>query len=218
MDKTKVAIKLFDKYAHEYQEKFMDMELYNSSFDLFCESVEKKNATVLDIACGPGNITRYILKKRPHFKILGIDLAPKMIALAKINNPEADFQLMDCRDINSIDKKYDAILCAFCLPYISKEEAIQLIRDAAGLLHTNGIFYLSTMEDDYSKSGFKRPGSGGTDQLFMYYHEAGYLSDALQENGFEIIRLSRQDYPESDGTITTDLIILSKLKKPGHKN
>ena len=213
MDKTKVAIKLFDKYAHEYQEKFMDMELYNSSFDLFCASVEKKNATVLDIACGPGNITRYILKKRPDFKILGIDLAPKMLELAKINNPGAEFQLMDCRDINKIDKKYDAILCGFCLPYISKEEAIQLIQDAAGLLHTNGIFYLSTMEDNYSKSGFKRPGSGGTDQLFMYYHEAGYLFDALQENGFEIIQLSRQDYPESDGTITTDLIILSKLKK-----
>jgi 23S rRNA G2069 N7-methylase RlmK/C1962 C5-methylase RlmI len=46
-------------------------------------------------------------------------------------------------------------MCGFCLPYLSKEEAVKLIRDAAAILNPDGVFYISTMEDDYSKSDFK---------------------------------------------------------------
>ncbi len=207
MDKTKIAVDIFDKYAHEYQNKFMNVDLYKDSLDLFCSSVKPKKATVLEIACGPGNITQYLLKKRPNFNILGIDLAPNMLKLAKINNPTAHFQIMDARDIRQLSQKYDAILCGFCLPYLSKEETLQLIQNASKLLNPHGILYLSTMEDDYSKSGFKKGSKG--DEIFMHYHEAGYLSAALEENGFKIIDLQRKVYPEADGIITTDLLIIA---------
>ncbi|PSL47928.1 methyltransferase family protein [Chitinophaga niastensis] len=207
MDKNKTAISIFNKCANEYQDKFMDIDLYNDTFDLFCNNIVKENAHILEIACGPGNITKYLLKKRPDFKILGIDLSPNMIGLAKINNPTAEFQLMDCRDIGKIDKKYDAIMCGFCLPYLSKEESVKLISDAAGLLKSNGVLYLSTMEDDYSKSGFKRSAAG--DQMYINYHQADYLTRALKENGFKIIDVQRKDYPSQDGTKTTDLLIIA---------
>lgn len=208
MDKTKIAIDVFNKMANVYQDKFMDVNLYKDSFDLFCNSIVTENAEILELACGPGNITKYLLNIRPDFKILGTDLAPNMIELAKINNPTAEFQLMDCRDMDLIDKKYDAIMCGFCLPYLSKEESIKLISDASKRLKPNGVFYLSTMEDDYIKSGFKK-GSAG-DEIFMHYHQADYLTNTLQENMFEIIELKRQDYPAQDGTKTTDLIIIAK--------
>lgn len=212
IDKTKNAIDIFDQYAIEYQNKFMDMDLYHDTFDLFCEAIKKENADVLEIACGPGNITKYLLKKRRGFKILGIDLSAMMIELAKINNPAAEFQKMDCRDVSSIDGKFDAIICGFCLPYLSKEESFKLISDVSGLLNQGGIFYLSTMEDDYSKSGFKAPSSGGTQEMYIHYHEADYLTDALSGNGFNIIKLQRKDYPEENGTTTKDLIIITKKK------
>jgi trans-aconitate methyltransferase len=151
MDKNTITKKTWNKYAKEYQDKFMDMDLYYDTYDLFCTLIEKKNAEVFEIACGPGNITRYLLTKRPDFNILGIDLASNMIDLAKINNPEADFQLMDCREIGKVDKKYDAIMCGFCLPYLSREESEKLISDVSGLLKLNGVLYLSTMEDDNDK-------------------------------------------------------------------
>lgn len=208
MDKTKIAVDVFNKYANEYQNKFMDFDLYNESFDLFCDHIVKANANILELACGPGNITQYLLKKRPDFKILGIDLSLNMITLAKINNPEAEFQLMDCRDIGTIHKKQDAIMCGFCLPYLSKEESIQLISDASKLLEYNGIFYLSTMEDDYSKSGFKKGSSG--EEIFMHYHQADYLTQALEENDFKMINLQRKDYTEHDGSKTIDLLIIAE--------
>ena len=207
MDKTKMAIDVFDKRANEYQARFMDVGLYHDTFDLFCKSIEKENAEILELACGPGNITRYVLNKRPDFNILGIDLAPNMIELAKRNNPIASFQCMDCRDIHLLGKKYDAVMCGFCLPYLSKEESVRLISDVYNLLESNGLLYISTMEDDYAKSGLERSSSG--DQMYIHYHQADYLTQALLENGFKIIAVQRIEYPKQDGSKTTDLVIIA---------
>jgi len=135
LDKSKQSVEIFNKLANHYDEKYMDVSSYHKSFDLFCATIKKQNTEILELACGLGNITKYILSKRPGFKILGTDLAPHMIDLAKKNNPTAQFELMDSRKISSIEKKYDAIKCGFCLPYLSKEEAIKLIADASKILN-----------------------------------------------------------------------------------
>lgn len=209
MDKTKIAVDVFDKNASLYQTKFMDVSMYHDSFDLFCSYIQKKEAEILELACGPGNITKYLLDKRPDFKILGTDLAPNMIELAKLNNPSATFQLLDSRGIKSLNKKYDAIMCGFILPYLSKEETEQLIKDAALMLNSQGIIYISTMEDDYSKSGLKKGSTG--DEIFMHYHQADYLIDALKASGFKMIDLQRKIYDAVDKTKTVDLILIAQL-------
>ena len=206
MDTTKLAVAIFDKLADLYQEKYMAVDLYHDSLDLFCDRLPI-DAHILELACGPGNITQYLLKKRPDLRILGIDLAPNMLALAKLNNPTAEFKLMDCRDIHQLDQQYAAIMAGFCLPYLSKEEAVQLISHAAALLKPEGILYLSTMEGDYSQSGFQSASTG--DQMYMHYHQADYLTVALQEIGFKILEIRHQPYPTQDGSKVTDLIIIA---------
>jgi predicted TPR repeat methyltransferase len=208
MDHAKNVTSVFDSCAKEYQEKYMEVDLYNGSFDLFCDEL-KQDATILELGCGPGNITKYLLKKRPDLKILGTDLAPGMIRLARKNNPTAGFEIMDCMEIRNLKTRYDAIMCGFCLPYLSKEKAIQLILDSSGLLQDSGLLYLSTMEDDYGKSGLKKSSSGKY-ELFMYFHQQDYLEQALHDSGFEIIHIKHQDYPTNDETKVIDLIIIAK--------
>lgn len=209
MDNTKIAIEIFDDCANEYQDKFMALDLYHDSFDLFCATIEQENANILKLGCGPGNITKYLLKKRQDFHILGTDLSEKMIQLAKKNNPSAEFQICDCRNIHQITKKYDGVMCGFCLPYLSKKEAIKLITDVSNLLKDKGAFYMSTMEDDYTKSGFKSSSSGEEKQMYIHYHQADYLTKALRENDFKIVSLQRQIYPEQKDTTAKDLIIIA---------
>ncbi|MEO5776912.1 MAG: class I SAM-dependent methyltransferase [Flavobacterium sp.] len=206
MDQTKIAVGIFDRLATAYQDKFMDVSMYHDSLDIFCESIPKQNATILELACGPGNITKYLLDKRPDFKILGTDLAPNMIALAKENNPDADFQLLDCRDINQLNQKFDAVLCGFGLPYLSKEATIKFIIDSSKQLNPKGILYISTIEDDNAKSGFKTGSTG--DKIYQNYHQADYLTEALENNGFKIIEMQRKEYIHNEQN-TTDLIIIA---------
>ncbi len=208
MDKSKIAVDIFNKHASLYQTKFMDVSLYHSSFDFFCDSIKKQNAEVLELACGPGNITKYLLSKRPDLKTLGTDLAPNMIELAKQNNPSAAFEILDSRKIISLHKTYDAIMCGFCLPYLSKEETIQLIEDAYKILNPGGVIYISTMEDDYSKSGLRKGSQG--DEIFMHYYLEKDLSEPLIKNGFQINHVSRVKSEMTDGSVVTDLILIAE--------
>lgn len=207
MDNSKNAVNIFNKYAKEYAGKFMDVSLYANTFDFFCDTIKIKNAEVLELACGPGNITKYLLNKRPDFKLLGLDLAPNMIDLAKENNPTAEFKVMDCRDILKLNKKFDAVMCGFCLPYLSKEEVAQLIKDAYLLLNPSGVIYISTMEDDYAKSGLKKGSKG--DEIFIHYYQEEFLSNTLVENGFTILKTERI-YSEMLEEKVTDLILIAK--------
>jgi chemotaxis methyl-accepting protein methylase len=64
------------------------------------------------------------------------------------NSPTASFDVLDCRDISSVNKTFDAVICGFCTPYLSGEDVAKLIIDFRALLKINGILYLNTMEDD----------------------------------------------------------------------
>lgn len=210
--RIKETIETYNLSAGKYQDKFMAMDLYNDTYNTFCNLIEKENASILEIATGPGNVTKYLSLKRPDFSIFGIDLSSRMIDLARQNNPSAEFVVMDCRDIHTIKRKFDGILCAFCLPYLSKEETQKLISDASLLLKPNGILYISTMEGDYEKSGYETTSFSGKNRVFVYYHQANYISDTLLTHSFEILDLQRKKYPEPDGSFLTDLIFIARIK------
>ena len=208
IDKSAMAIEVFNKRANEYAEKYMDVHLYHDTLDIFCMQIEQEGASILELGCGPGNNTKYLLEQRPDFKILATDLAPNMMELAQSNNPSVMVKLLDSREIATLEEAYDAIMCGFCLPYLTKEEALQLIQDAAQVLNANGVLYLSTMENDYEKSGFQTASTG--DVSHVYYHEGSYLTEALLAYNFELVTVKRQDFPTQDGTKVTDLIIIAR--------
>ncbi|NUO02966.1 MAG: class I SAM-dependent methyltransferase, partial [Saprospiraceae bacterium] len=201
----------WDKLAAAYQDKFMDLDLYDDTYDLFCQFVEKQNPAVFEIGCGPGNVTRYLLNKRPDFKIHATDVAPSMVELAQKNNPTAHCSVMDCREINTLASRFDGILCGFCMPYLSKEDCEKLIEDCGGLLNSGGILYFSAIEDDYQKSGFETS-SDGQHTMYVYYHQADYLKKALEKSYFEVVAEERKTYSKNNGTSSTHLIIIAKQK------
>ncbi|WP_405605869.1 class I SAM-dependent methyltransferase [Polaribacter sp. Asnod1-A03] len=212
IERNKESVETYNKSASNYQDKFMKMDLYNDTFDTFCELIEHENSEILEIASGPGNVTKYLLSKKPDLKILGIDLAPNMVELAKENNPNADFKVFDCREISEIEKKFDGIMCGFCMPYLSKEECEKLIYDSSKLLNDSGLLYISTMEDYYEKSGYELTSFSGENRVYIYYHQAEFLSECLGKYGYEIIDLQRKKYPEPDGTFLTDMIFIARKK------
>lgn len=211
MDSYKLTFQTWDKLASKYQDKFMDLDLYNDTYDRFCQLVHKPGSKIFEIGCGPGNIAKYLLHKRPDFDLLAIDTAPNMIALARQNNPSAHFEVMDCRQIDSLTTQFDGIVCGFCMPYLSREDCAKLIKDCASLLNPGGILYFSAIEDEYGKSGFETS-SDGQHSMFVYYHEEAYLRESLTENNFELTDLVRKVYPKSDETSSTHLIVIARKK------
>ncbi|WP_396188044.1 class I SAM-dependent methyltransferase [Flavobacterium sp.] len=208
MDRYKETFETWNKVASLYQDKFMDLDLYNETYDFVCNSIEKKNAKLLEIGCGPGNITKYLLSARPDFDILGIDIAPKMIELAKRNNPTANFAILDSRKIDEIKIKYDGIICGFCLPYLSQTDSQKLISDSYKLLNENGLLYLSFVEGESNKSEFQVGSSG--DRVYFYYHNLNDLKTQLIESKFDELQTFKIEYKKSETEIDTHTILIAK--------
>ena len=198
MDHYKETFQTWNKVASLYETKFMDLDMYNETYDFICNSIEVKHAKILEIGCGPGNITKYLLKKRPDFAILGIDVSPNMIELAKKNNPSADFNVMDCRNISRLETKFDGIICGFCLPYLSQIDSEKFIADSHQLLNKNGLIYISFIEGDYTKSDFQVGSSG--DRSYFYFYNLDKLKKQLTKKGFHNLKTVNVVYKKSETT------------------
>lgn len=209
-NRYKETFETWNKVATLYQSKFMDMNLYNDTYDLICSALATPNSKILEIGCGPGNITKYLLSQRPDFDILGIDIAPNMIALAKKNNPTARFTTMDTRQIDELKTTFDAIVCGFCLPYLSQTDSIKLIADCYTLLNRDGMLYISFVEGDPSTSDFQTTNTG--DRSYFYYHSLENLKTLLIENQFHDIETSKVTYKKSENEIELHTIVTAKKK------
>lgn len=211
MDKYEETFETWNKVAQLYQDRFMDLDLYNDTYDFICNTILNNKAKLLDVGCGPGNITKYLLSKRPDFSIFGIDIAPNMIELAKTNNPTAHFAIMDSRKISDLETKYDGIICGFCFPYLSPLDSQKIISDCYHLLIANGLVYISFVEGDPQKSDFQ-VGSNGS-RIYFYFYNLTDLTEQLQKNNFKILKVFKVDYKKTEGQLERHTILIAS-KKP----
>lgn len=208
MDKYKETFETWNKVAKLYEEKFMNLDLYNDTYDKFCDLIPKPNAAIFEIGCGPGNITKYLLSKRPDFLIQAIDISENMIELAKLNNPSASFMQMDSREIDRLELKFDGIISGFCLPYLSESDVSKMLKDSNNLLNENGIVYLSFVDSSKSDSGFLTASTG--DRTYFYYHTIDFITRELINKGFEQLNIFHKILIKDNGTEESNSIIIAR--------
>lgn len=81
MDKSKLAVALFNGHAEAYQTKYLNIKQYEHTLDVFSEAIALEKANILELACGPGNLTKYLLTQKSQWTVLGTDLSPKMLLI-----------------------------------------------------------------------------------------------------------------------------------------
>jgi cyclopropane fatty-acyl-phospholipid synthase-like methyltransferase len=209
MDKQEETRNTWNNIAGLYNDKFMDLTLYDATYDYVCDVVALSGAKILDVGCGPGNITKYLLAKRPDFEILGIDIAENMLELARLNNPTARFELLDSRDIVQLKTSFDAIVAGFCLPYLSQGETADFIQQSYHSLNADGLLYLSFVEGDPAQSDFKS-GSGG--RVYFNYHPLEQLLATLRQANFDQIQLFKVPYKVNDAGNDIHTIVIARKK------
>ena len=96
--------------------------------------------TVLDLACGPGNMTRLLAQRvQPGGRVVGVDLARGMVAVAARDRPPgAWFAVMDVERLGLPDQTFDAATCGHGLqfaPHLDRalHEAWRVLRPAGVL-------------------------------------------------------------------------------------
>jgi len=125
----------------------------------------------IDFGCGTGRSTRFA--RQLGFHVVGVDIAPEMIAKAREMDPAADYRLVTDDDLSEFQTgSYDLVLSMFTFDNIPGfETKVRLFRDLGALLNASGkiINVVSSPEiythewasfstKDYPENRFARPG------------------------------------------------------------
>lgn len=97
------------------------------------------NASILDMACGVGKLTKFIHNKG--FAVDGCDLSEVLINAAIQNNPDVNFTLCDIRNYCP-SKHYDAIILSYCLFHFTADDIKKILRNIRSFTKDNARLHI----------------------------------------------------------------------------
>ena len=173
---------------------------------------------VLELGCGTGKNTNYLLKKAD--KIIGIDFSQEMLnkARAKIQDERVEFRKADLTAEWNIENDYaDLITCSLVLEHI--EDLDFVFNQAHKKLKNGGIFFISELHPfkQYSGSKAKFETENGTQELETSVHHVSEYLDVAQENGFELEELKEWFDEENKSGIPRLIGIVMRKNTAGNK-
>ena len=145
-ERSKHQATAFDRIGDRYDEAFPHKEGQEERIRRLLDLLPP-DAHVLDLGSGTGLPTARQLVQAG-VRVTGHEISERMIELARINVPEAEFVRADILDLQPVETQYDAIVAFFsllCLPRARIPEALSRVR--ASLL-PGGLLCLSMVEAD----------------------------------------------------------------------
>jgi len=200
---TRQTIAAYDKSAHNYAEKFDNYTTYQNRMREFQRKHIPTGAHILDLGCGPGNNIRTILEQDHTCIFDGIDLSVEFINIAKKRFPQFNFHLQNICNLN-LRSIYDVVIASFCIVHLTDDETTYFIQSLSKIIRDRGSLYLSYMNGE--KSGFETT-SFSKDEIFFNYYQDEFILSQLDQAGFSILEVFKEEYAESDGSTTIDTFI-----------
>jgi SAM-dependent methyltransferase len=99
---------------------------------------------VLELACGAGRLTGYLIETAA--KAHGIDISAVMIAHCRAAYPDVVFEVGDLRDLSCFaERSFDAVLAPYnALDVLGDDERRRVLREIARLLVGDGLLIMSS--------------------------------------------------------------------------
>ncbi len=208
VDSCLVSVATFDRLASRYADKYFHLDTYDRYLERFAEKVTLRGASILDVACGPGNVSRYLSKVRPDFTLVGIDLAEGMVREARERVPHAEFSVMDCRCMRNLGRTFDASVFAFGLSYLTDADVDRFFRSLNAITTESATLYLSTITGDPRLSGLDT--SSGGDQVYLNYRGIGEVLSLVERAGYRIDFTEVVASPANAPMATQDLVVIAQ--------
>lgn len=107
----------FDEVSESYDYTTRTISLWQDQDwkkDLVDFIPKNTNLSIADLACGTGDLCQIILNNNPDHKVIGVDIAPKMLDIAKSRIPNCDFLLQSCEDSFCPNESLDYITASYC--------------------------------------------------------------------------------------------------------
>jgi len=146
---------VFSRHALAYQQRLEDIMSRGESAGRM-RALEalgaRRGMRILDLACGPGTLSRRLVAAvSPGGEVIGVDLAPGMIELAKaLHLPSARFALMDIENLAFDAESFDAAICGHGFQFVS--DLPRALSEARRVLRPRGRLSASVPIGSYGEA------------------------------------------------------------------
>lgn len=156
--------------------------------EILAKIVLKPNQTLLDIGCGSGIMLSLLDKKYPHNELMGLDIDPKILKIAKKRLPtRIKLKEASAIQIPFPNDSFDIVLNTLVIHHLASSDKPKMIGEVFRILKKRGRFYLFD---------FAAPTSLTAKILAVIFHRFENLEDAisgkykiwLREAGFKKVK------------------------------
>src|SRR5581483_9633532 len=113
-----------------------DKPLDRALLDRFAERV-RGAGLACDLGCGPGQVARYLHERGA--AVIGIDLAPGMVAEARRLNPGITFEVGSMLALDVPDGAWAGIAAFYSIIHIPREDRPRALRELRRVLQPGGV-------------------------------------------------------------------------------
>ena len=102
---------------------------------------EAGDGPIADVGCGPGHVTRYLADRCG--SVVGLDLAPAMVDVARARFPGLDFRVGSMLAIDARDASFSGAVALYSIIHLSADDRATACRELARVLHPGAPLLLS---------------------------------------------------------------------------
>jgi ubiquinone/menaquinone biosynthesis C-methylase UbiE len=198
---------LADAYARELFDELAGKPLDRALLTAFVEQVkdvasrDAQDAAILEVGCGPGQIARFVheLDAAGRVRVVGTDVSPEMLAVAKRRSPTIEFHHGDMLSLDETDATYAGVLAFYAIVHLAPEQLVVAFREMHRVLRPRGLALIAFHLTSHADGSIERvrPGElwGKQIELEWLFFPRALVQDALREAGLVIeARLEREPH------------------------
>ncbi len=129
----------YDRIAGHYAGHLLD-ELDRKPLDraLLAAFVETAPAgPIADLGCGPGHVTRHL--HRLGRQVIGIDLSPAMVEIARRSSPGPEYRVGSMLDLDLADRSLGGAIAFYSIVHLTHEELPRAFAELRRVLRPEGV-------------------------------------------------------------------------------
>ncbi|MDD3436831.1 MAG: bifunctional demethylmenaquinone methyltransferase/2-methoxy-6-polyprenyl-1,4-benzoquinol methylase UbiE [Candidatus Gastranaerophilales bacterium] len=138
--KPELVKEMFNRISNDYDKlnDIMSFGLHRFIKKDIIKNLGFKNAKILDLCTGTGDLAGILKARYPQSQVTGVDFSPNMLEIAKKKNPRIEFLQADCTQLPFENESFDLCVISFGLRNI--EEMEKAISEIYRVLKKGGIF------------------------------------------------------------------------------
>lgn len=172
----------YDNVAVSYAELVVEgLEWEEAGFDLVAKLVAGSGRPVLDVGCGPGRTTGMLAQR--DLPVIGIDLSPGMIAVARRDHPDLDFQVGSMTALDVADASVSGVVSWWSIIHLPRDVVPQAFAEFYRVLAAGGVLLMGFHVGE--ETTHKTSGYGGHPMnIYVHRWTAAALTELAVAAGF----------------------------------